>query len=132
VFKSGAELDRIFDLDESGKARKYGSSFSRRDVNTGDASFDRRDGEESCRLGDRSGDELTRMVDGERRTGDEEGESLDISSGGGYPNDDDDDDGDKPGISSLDNEGRVSSIDRGLLSDNLSMMRTFDKSPSSP
>jgi hypothetical protein len=69
VFKSGAEFERILDLDESGKARKYGSSFSRRDVNTGDVSFDLRcEGEER---GDRSGDGL-RRTDGERRTGEED------------------------------------------------------------
>jgi hypothetical protein len=70
VFKSGAEFERIFDLDASGKARKYGSSFSRRDVNTGDASFDLREGEER---GDRSGDGL-RRTEGERRTGEGEDE----------------------------------------------------------
>lgn len=42
MFKSGAELERIFDRDELGKARKYGSSFSRREAKTGDANFDRR------------------------------------------------------------------------------------------
>lgn len=68
MFKSGAEFERILDLDESGKARKYGSSFSRRDVNKGDASFDLREGEER---GDRSGDGLRRM-EGERRTGEED------------------------------------------------------------
>ena len=42
MLKSGAELERIFDRDESGKVRKYGSSFSRREVKTGDANFGRR------------------------------------------------------------------------------------------
>ena len=71
MFKSGAEFERIFDLEASGKARKYGSSFSRRDVNTGDASFDLREGEER----DRSGDGLRRR-DGERRTGEEDEFSI--------------------------------------------------------
>ena len=69
MFKSGAEFESILDLDASGKARKYGSSFSRRDVNTGDVSFDLLcEGEER---GDLSGDGL-RRTDGERRTGEED------------------------------------------------------------
>jgi hypothetical protein len=50
-------LDRIFDLDASGNARKYGSSFSRREVKTGEASLDRR-GETLWVLVERSGDGL--------------------------------------------------------------------------
>ena len=75
MFKSGAEFDRIFDREASGTARKYGSSFSRRDVNTGDASFDLRDTDETCREEERSRDGL-RRTDCERRT--EEEDKFDI------------------------------------------------------
>jgi hypothetical protein len=67
VLRSGAELDRIFEREESGRARKYGSSFSRSEVKTGEASLERR-GDCCAEVGgeDASGEGVRRM-DGRRR-----------------------------------------------------------------
>jgi hypothetical protein len=81
VFKSGAEFERIFVREESGKARKYGSSFSRREVNIGDSNFERQVDIGVEGVLERDGLWALRQVDARRDKSGEEGDRL--TDGGG-------------------------------------------------